>query len=412
MKKITNILNVQNRNILIYLFSDLLAKALPFVFIPLFTKYLTPEQYGNISLFNVGVEVFIIIIIMGGNSYFKIEYNNFKEPISALYNIIINVAMIFFICFIISWGFYFYIHSSYLFSILPVIILCSFLQSIFYLYISYYQCKEKAIVVGAMNLFFSITNTLLMVILLVFFDMKEISRYISLGFALFFSVLIVGYILGRSNKSKVSAKINMPLVRFGFGVLPHAISWWARSGIERLLIGWYLSVSTLGLYSLAMQLTSLMPLFCNAVNQALIPRIVRSLKAEDKKEAKNILFKATLGIMIVCLLSSIALPFLLKYFLNHRYFEALVYLPYMIIAFVFQSVIILFGNVLYYYKHVTYLSMVTFCTSALHICLTLAILNYKPSVYSVIISSTITFILAALLIFKRAMLLMRGGNDS
>ena len=104
MKKITDILNVQNRNILIYLFSDLLAKALPFVFIPLFTKYLTPEQYGNISLFNVGVEVFIIIIIMGGNSYFKIEYNNFKEPISALYNIIINVAMIFFICFIISWG--------------------------------------------------------------------------------------------------------------------------------------------------------------------------------------------------------------------------------------------------------------------------------------------------------------------
>ncbi|HCB3265228.1 TPA: hypothetical protein MYU63_001338, partial [Citrobacter amalonaticus] len=68
MKKLSEILNIQNKNILIYLFSDLLAKALPFIFIPLFTKYLTPTEYGNISLFNVGVEIFIIIIIMGGNS--------------------------------------------------------------------------------------------------------------------------------------------------------------------------------------------------------------------------------------------------------------------------------------------------------------------------------------------------------
>ncbi|HBB6759574.1 TPA: hypothetical protein JD366_003455, partial [Citrobacter amalonaticus] len=76
MKKLSEILNIQNKNILIYLFSDLLAKALPFIFIPLFTKYLTPTEYGNISLFNVGVEIFIIIIIMGGNSYYKIEFNN------------------------------------------------------------------------------------------------------------------------------------------------------------------------------------------------------------------------------------------------------------------------------------------------------------------------------------------------
>ncbi len=95
MKKLSEILNIQNKNILIYLFSDLLAKALPFIFIPLFTKYLTPTEYGNISLFNVGVEIFIIIIIMGGNSYYKIEFNNFKEPITELYNIINNITMLF-----------------------------------------------------------------------------------------------------------------------------------------------------------------------------------------------------------------------------------------------------------------------------------------------------------------------------
>lgn len=409
MKKLSEMLNVQNRNILIYLFSDLLAKALPFIFIPLFTKYLTPAQYGNISLFNVGVEIFIIIIIMGGNSYYKIEYNNFKEPVSALYNIMFNVAMLFCIYFIISWVLYFCFNSYYLFTVLPVIVFCSFLQSIFYLYVSYYQCNEKATIVGVMNLVFSVANTLLMVILLICFNLKETSRYFSLGLALVFSVLIVGLFLGKKNQFKVSVKINIPLVKFGIGVLPHAISWWARSGMERLLIGWYLSVSVLGLYSLAMQLTSLMPLFCNAVNQALIPRIIRTLNSENKKEAKNILIKAALGVVIICILSSLILPIVLRYFLNHRYFEALDYLPYMILAFVFQSVIILFGNVLYFYKHVKYLSMVTFCTSVLHVCLMLVILHYKPDVYSVIISSTITFVIAAFFVLKRAILLMREG---
>ncbi|HBD1119393.1 TPA: hypothetical protein KHA37_005120, partial [Escherichia coli] len=73
--------NIQNRNVVIYLISDLLAKALPFSFIPVLTKYLTPEQYGNIALFNIGVEIFLIIIIMGGSSYYKIEYPKFKDPI-------------------------------------------------------------------------------------------------------------------------------------------------------------------------------------------------------------------------------------------------------------------------------------------------------------------------------------------
>lgn len=315
--------------------------------------------------------------------------------------------MLFLMCLAVSLILYFYLNSYYLLKILPIIVFCAFLQSVFYLYISYYQCNEKAAVVGGMNLFFSVSNTLLMAVLLTCFDLKETSRYFSLGLALMFSVIVVGFFLYNNKKSHISIKINMPLIKFGVGVLPHAVSWWARSGMERLFISWYLSVSVLGLYSLAMQLTSVMPLFCNAVNQALIPKIVRSLNIENKKEAKKVLLKSTLSIIFVCILSSLILPIILRYFLNHRYFEALDYLPYMILVFALQSVIIMYGNVLYFYKHVKYLSMVTFLTSALHVCLILLILHFRPDIYSVIISSAITFSIAAFLVLKRALFLTR-----
>ncbi|WP_077248596.1 lipopolysaccharide biosynthesis protein, partial [Kluyvera georgiana] len=354
MKKIISIINIQNRNIVIYLLSDLASKALPFLFIPLLTKYLTPEQYGNISLFNIWVEISVIIIIMGGNSYYKIEYLNFEDPIAELYNVIFNVTLCFLIVLLFSIFFCFYFPSIYLFRIMPVIILCAFLQSLLYLYVSYYQCNERALVVGGVNLLCSLFNSLLMILLLSVVGLKESSRYWSFTISLLLSVLFVAFSISFKNKTKLKLNINLPLLRFGLGIFPHAISWWARSGVERLLISWYLSVSLLGIYSLAMQITSLMPLFCNAINQALIPKIIRSLNEENIRGTKRILFGAALAVISVCVISSIFMPVLLRMFINYRYLDALNYLPYMILVFSFQSIIVFYSNVLYFYKKVKY----------------------------------------------------------
>lgn len=402
------LLNVQNRNVVIYLISDLIAKTLPFLFIPVVTKYLTPEQYGNIALFNIGVEIFLIIIIMGGNSYYKIEYPNFEKPIQALYVIIYNVTLLFLILFflsLIAWSFY---KTFYFIDIFPLVLLCAYFQSLFYLYLSYYQCNENALVVGVVNLFFSLSSSLLMILLLVGFKQAESSRYWSLLGGLFASVLVLIGILAKKNNEKYKAinKINWDLIKFGLGVFPHAVSWWARSGMERLLISWFLSVSTLGIYSLAMQLTSVMPLFCNAINQALIPRIVKCLNDQKIDETKKILFKSTLVIVLACVLSSIIVPLCLKYILNNRYHEALVYLPYMILSFIFQGIIIIYTNVLYFYKYVKYLSVVTFGTSCVHLLFSFVLIKINFNVYSVIISSAITFLFASIVLVRKAHLLI------
>ncbi|ENB5758510.1 oligosaccharide flippase family protein [Escherichia albertii] len=408
MKIMIKLLNVQNRNVVIYLISDLIAKTLPFLFIPVVTKYLTPEQYGNIALFNIGVEIFLIIIIMGGNSYYKIEYPNFEKPIQALYVIIYNVTLLFLILFflsLIAWSFY---KTFYFIDIFPLVLLCAYFQSLFYLYLSYYQCNENALVVGVVNLFFSLSSSLLMILLLVGFKQAESSRYWSLLGGLFASVLVLIGILAKKNNEKYKAinKINWDLIKFGLGVFPHAVSWWARSGMERLLISWFLSVSTLGIYSLAMQLTSVMPLFCNAINQALIPRIVKCLNDQKIDETKKILFKSTLVIVLACVLSSIIVPLCLKYILNNRYHEALVYLPYMILSFIFQGIIIIYTNVLYFYKYVKYLSVVTFGTSCVHLLFSFVLIKINFNVYSVIISSAITFLFASIVLVRKAHLLI------
>ena len=400
-------LNVQNSNFIIYLGTDLLSKIIPFAFVPLFTKYLTPTQYGNISLFNISLEIMVIIIVMGGNAYYKVEFINHQSPKVLLFNLIVNVTYIFIFVLLLSFLFHFFNFNQYLLILLPVIAITAYFQSLLYIFISYYQTAENAMVVGGVNLFFSIVNSFLMVFLLMKMNFHEGARYWSVSISSIISVMIAFVFFHRHWDGVKDYRINKPFFRFGVGMLPHALSWWARSGIDRLLINWFLSVSVMGIYSLAMQITSVMPIFCNALNQALLPSIVRYLSKKNCRAVESILLKASLFLIAICFFSAAIVPFLFKYFIDSKYQGALEYLPYMLILFSFQGILIIYSNVVYYYKQVKFLSVVTFPTSILHILFVILLMNHGFGIMSVIISTGVTFFISMCFVYYKAKKLMQ-----
>ncbi|MBG5978194.1 oligosaccharide flippase family protein, partial [Proteus mirabilis] len=77
---------MHNKNILIYFGSDLLAKAIPFLLIPLLTRYLSPTEYGDISILNIVIEIITILILLGANTYFRVEFFRTSDRETLLYN--------------------------------------------------------------------------------------------------------------------------------------------------------------------------------------------------------------------------------------------------------------------------------------------------------------------------------------
>ncbi|HBN7238332.1 TPA: hypothetical protein L3438_005258, partial [Escherichia coli] len=73
---------------------------------------------------------------------------------------------------------------------------------------------------------------------------------------------------------------------------------------------------------------------------------------------------------------------------------------------VFQGVIIIYTNVLYFYKQVKYLSVATFGTSCVHLLLSMLLIKINLNVYSVIISSVITFLFASIVLVRKAYQIM------
>lgn len=402
---------MHNKNILIYFTSDLLAKAIPFLLIPLLTRYLSPTEYGDISMLNIIIEITTILILLGANTYFRVEFFRTLDRNTLLYNLFFNVFINFTILiFIFSTISIYFNNITFNIQNILFISIISFFQSIFYIITSYYQCSEKSLVVGLANISFSIISNTLFITLIIY-GLREEARYYSylIGIASISIILFLNLIVKNKNNIK-KPFIDKSYYKFGFSILPHAISWWARSGVERIIISYFMSNFYVGIYSLSLQFISLLVIISNAVNQAIAPSMMVALKDKKRKEIKNLIKKSLLINTTCCLLLSIFSIFFIHFFISEEYLEIRYILAFMSLGYIFQSIISTYSNIIYFFNNNFFLSKVTFISSFINIALVYLIMNYISNLYSVVTISIITYLVTSIIITLKSNQLINKGT--
>lgn len=404
----------ENSHVLVYMTSDLLAKGIPFLLLPIYTLFLTPEQFGNIAIYNVIVEILIIVAVLGGNSYLRVEFfkvsNSTKLFGSLLSNFIYTLPIAFllvivFIQFELDPAYHppFWLYAS---------LFIAFSQSVILLAIAQFQCQGKVLYVAAMNLTFAIITAAVTIIFLSN-NYGEEARYIGYISASIL-VMVLGAILYSKQHQglpKLNSEYSKPALKFGFGILPHALSWWARTGMDRMILAKYISVTQVGLYATAAQLSLVVIVFSNAVNQAFTPKIMKMLTNKQYSETVALCFKVILGYLFICILIAVSAPLIFSWFINVKFAAAETLLPLMCAVAFFQAVVTLFSNFMYFFKRVKLLSTITFLSSVLHV--TLALYVVIPyGVEGVIYSSIATYFLSAVLIIFISISSIKKGNNS
>ncbi|NBM01619.1 lipopolysaccharide biosynthesis protein [Proteus sp. G2671] len=403
---------MQNKNILIYFASDLLAKAIPFLLIPLLTRYLSPTEYGDISILNIAIEIITILILLGANTYFRVEFFKTSDKNALLYNLFSNVFINFVILtlVLIIVSFYF---KNITFNIqnLIFISIISFFQSIFYIITSYYQCSEKSIIVGISNISFSIISNILFITLIIY-GLREEARYYSYFIGISLISITLLFKLTIKNKHNIKKPfIDKSYYKFGFSILPHAISWWARSGMERIIISYFMSNFYVGIYSLSLQFVSLLVIISNAVNQAIAPSMMLALNNKRKKEINKLINKSLIINTLCCLSLSVFSIFFISFFISKEYMEVRYVLALMSLGYIFQSIISTYSNVIYFFNNNLFLSKVTFISSFINIALVYLSMNYISSLYSVVIISIITYLITSIIIIIKSKKLIIKGTE-
>lgn len=270
----------------IYLGAGILNAAIPFLLLPVLTRYLNPEEYGEVAVFQVWVSLigaFCGLSVHGaaGRKYYDYDGKN-SELGEFIFACLCLLALSTLAVFLAVWPMSGWVAELLGLSEFWLLIgipfaFCNFLIQ---LRLGQWQVSKRAGKFGAFQISQSLSNMMLSLLLVVVFLMGVDGRLI--GY--FVSVLLFGVVAlcllyreglvswgWRPDLMKEAAEFGVPLI-------PHIVGAFFLLTADRAVIGAVLGLEEAGYYMVAAQLAMGLSLILDSVNKAYVPWLYERLK--------------------------------------------------------------------------------------------------------------------------------------
>ncbi len=404
---ITRILNNKLfKNSFVYIFADIVNKAIPFLLLPVLTHYLTPEDYGLLASFNSLLAVLFIFIGLSTQGSITINFFNYsKKELSVFTGNVIYILTISFIVVLFTL----YTVKPYLthlaklnfqwFVIAAVIAFFSYFVVInLSLWINEQRPKEYGI--------YKILETLLKFGLSLYFvivmALNWHGRVYGMLLGGFISALVSFYLLKKRGylRFKYNKEYIKDALHFGIPLIPHQLSFWLRHGALIFVLIYLTGKKDTGLYNVAAQLVLPIAVLNDAFNKVWAPYLYKKLAGNINRQEKKNIVKFTylyfIGINLIALLLIFVAPYIVDWFLDEKYSESITFIVYLAFATAIRGMYLMVVNYIYYYKKTKYLAYITFITSVFTVLLAYWLIKINGPVgaaQALMITSLISFLL-------------------
>ena len=393
------------QNTFIYTLLQVVNSGIPFLLLPVLTRYLSPEDYGMISTYNAVfgvVSIFVGLSVAGGVgvSFFYLSTEKLKEYIGNAFNLLLMSSAIVLLIIMILEP---YLVEKFR---LPAIwfyiaVLMAWMQMITAVNLALWRSQQKAKPFALYEIsqtFFNIGVSLFLIITLHY---GWEGRVIGLSSAtIFFGLLSVFFIFKRGYAVfNISKEIMKDILKFGIPLIPHQAALWIRFSVDILLITALVGMSQTGLYSIGLQFGMVVGVLSTAFNNAYMPHLYEKLKKNDEEEKRAIVrftYWYFTFLLILTMILSGFFVWLIPFYLGQKFQGVSQYIFWLSLAYSFQAMYLMVVNYIFYVKKTHLLSMVTVSTSIFHIVLSyFFISNYGAigAAYASAISFFVTFIL-------------------
>lgn len=397
---------------LVYTLCDAINKSVPFLILPLLSYYLSPAEYGIIANFNVLLSIFTILITIGIDGAISVNYYKLsKEELSKyIFNALILVLGITVLVFCLTLLFQHQIYSSVKIPlhIQLLVILMALCATITTINLSLWRLEEKAFLFGAYEISQTVVNIGTSLLLVMVFKMGWIGRVDGmLAAAFLFGLLSLFLLFKRGYLSIQFSKFYLKeILFFGLPLIPHALSFWIRSGVDRIFITRFIGEAATGLYATGFQFGILISFLTLSFNNAFSPYIFKNLSENDEVQLesnKETLVRITYlcggMLLIFCLFFTVFSNFILTHFFSENYIKAKDFVFWAILSQTFQGLYLLFVNYIFFAKKTKSLAFITFGSAILQVFLSLFMIPRFGAIgaaYSTVIVSFITFVAVAI----------------
>ena len=394
LDRITKIINNKLfKDSFVYVFADIINKAIPFLLLPVLTHYLTPEDYGKLASFTSFIGIIGIFIGMSAQGAITVNYYKLnKIELSKYIGNIINILLITFIISLLIIYLFQYIlvfRIGISLSWLFIAALMAFASYITTVNLSLWLVEQKPKKYSSFQIFQTIITLSVSLFFVIIFSMSWEGRVFGMliggGVASVISMILLikrGYLIFNINKNYLKDAIY-----FGTPLIPHQLSFWLRSGAIIFILSYIVGDRETGLYNIGAQFVIPLSVLAAAFNKAWTPYLYRKLSAipsnDDKRKIVKFTYLYFFLILFLALILSILSPYIIGIMLDVNFYNAYKYTVILSFSAAFQGMYFMVVNYIFYIKKNKYIAYTTFSISIINVILAYILINKNGSMGAV-----------------------------
>ena len=303
--------NLLFKSSFIYIIGSFLTAGLAFLTTPIFTRILSVDDYGIVSIFTTWVNLMITIVGLETSStisiaYVKFKNNEFNSYLSSI--LLLSTASFSIISFVVFVSRQWIIDSL---DITPLLLIVLLIQAFFgyvqQFYNTYLIQAKKPMKSLILSVSFSILSTALSILLVILFkDNKYIGQIIGKAFVVFVYGLVTYILIIQKSKPKINMKYWKFCLRLSIPIIFHLLSATALSQADKIMIQQYVGNQEVGIYSFAYTIATVLSVLWQASNKAWVPWYFEQTKLNNTdlinayaKQYLSIFSLATIGLMLI-----------------------------------------------------------------------------------------------------------------
>jgi O-antigen/teichoic acid export membrane protein len=373
----------------VYLISNIVNAAIPFILLPILTRYLSQAEYGQIAMFQLLVAALSALAGVGvvgapSRKFYDndITVSELKDFNGACFQILFISTII-----ISPLVFFYYKEISEVLTIptdwIFISVAIASLGFITQIRLGQWQIRSQAKQYGTLQIARSLANVMFSLLFVIILNLYADGRVDALLITALIMASISLYYLKRDNLVKFfTLKPNYikEALNFGVPLMPHIIGLFLLSSVDRYIINDKLGLESAAIYMVSYQLSSALRIVFDAINKAYVPWLFALLK-KDVKQDKIRVVKGTYlymaSLLVLAMLSFIIGPSVVVLVAGEKYAEAGSIIGYLCVGQIFGGMYLMVTNYIIYSKKTKFLSLVTITSGVISVGLMLLLIEYK-----------------------------------
>ena len=349
-------LSVNVRAGLWYTACSFIQRGISFITVPVFTRLLSVEQYGTVSIYNSWQSVLMIFCTLNlfsgvfNNGMVKFEKDR-ESFLSSVQGLVTLLTLFFF-------GIYLIFHQSInqFLSLDTEFVIFMFAEILMNAAFNFWAGRERFEFRYRKMIFVTLLVSILspvvavVAVLLANEPQKDLARIAGSAVVVIIVygiIYVINWLRGKHFFQKAYWKYALS---FNIPLVPHYLSMLVLNQSDRLMIDKLVGRAEAGIYGLSHNLAMVMNIFATSVNNAFAPWLYQQLKKEDYKSVKPVgtmLFLLMAGVTFLIMAFAPELVLLLA---GRVYYEAIYVIPPLAVSIYFVFMYQIFANVEFYFE--------------------------------------------------------------